>query len=898
MTVNKLASTPDPSHDIFRLQPHVLQSMFCPRSVAVVGASEKPGSVGRTIFSNMLSGGFRGRVYPINPHRSSILEARVYPNLASLPEIVDLVVVATPAQTVASIIAEGVALGIPSAVIISAGFKEKGPAGLELEQQIRRCADGKMRIIGPNCLGLMNPLIGLNATFAQTGARSGNVAFLSQSGALCTAILDWSLKQQLGFSSFVSTGSMLDVGWGDLIDYFGMDPSTRSIVIYMESVGDARSFLSAAREVSLQKPIIIIKAGRTEAAAKAAASHTGALTGSDEVLDAAFRRCGVLRVQEISDLFYMADILSKQSLPAGRHLGILTNAGGPGVLAADALSLGGGDLAALSPSTLQALNEFLPPHWSHANPIDILGDADANRYGRALEVVLQDPQIDGLLAVMTPQGMTGPVEVAKQLSIYAKKTDKPIFSSWMGGAEVQPGVDLLAEAGIPNFPFPDAAVRAFNYMWKYRDNLRALYETPAAVITEDEVQGKNQVEDLLSSVRISGRTLLTEFETKKVLMFYGIPTVPTELAESEEQAVEISAQMGFPTVVKLNSVTITHKSDVGGVRLNLQTPEQVRQAYREIRQKTGVHFQGVTVQPMIRTEGYELILGSSLDSQFGPVLLFGMGGQLVEVFRDKSLALPPLNTTLARRTMERTRIFKALQGVRGRPAVNLAALEKCLVRFSDLVVNHPVIKELDINPLLVSADQLIALDARLVLHAKDVAKLPRLAIRPYPSQYVQSLVMANGLATVLRPIRPEDEPQLVGFHHRLSRETIYARYFQHLLLDERIAHERLNRICFVDYDREMALVCERDSQIVAVGRMRKNSSHTEGELAVVIQDDCQRQGLGTAMMERLIQMARDEKLCRVYALMLPDNRDMRSICEKMGFEIEIRERDLLASKHL
>ncbi|HYL09574.1 MAG TPA: acetate--CoA ligase family protein, partial [Candidatus Acidoferrales bacterium] len=722
-----------------------LACFFSPASVAVIGATDRESSVGRTVLANLLTGSFRGRVYPVNPHRSEIMGIRCYAHIAAVPEPVDLAVVVTPAATVPGVMQECVTSGVRSAVVISAGFKEKGPEGAELERQIlAEIRRGNLRLVGPNCLGMMNPHLGLNATFAHDIARPGNVAFLSQSGALLTAILDWSLREQVGFSAIISTGSMLDVGWGDLISFLGEDPHTRSILLYMESIGDARSFLSAAREVALTKPIIVIKAGRSEEASRAASSHTGAMTGSDEVFDAAFRRCGVLRVQAISDLFHMAEALGKQPRPSGPRLTILTNAGGPGVLATDALIAHGGELAPLSEQTIQALNQLLPPHWSRANPIDILGDADPERYARALEIAIADPHSDGLLVILAPQGMTDPAQVAERLKPFAKDHGKPLLASWMGGAVIAPGESILNAAGIPTFAYPDTAARVFEYMWRYSYQIRGLYETPM-VSDDPEMTApiRREAEGILKRTLSSGRTLLTEVESKEILSLYGIPTVPTKVARSEKNAVELAAAMGFPVVLKVHSETITHKTDVGGVKLDLKNEDAVRQAYRDIENsvvsKAGRSaFLGVAVQPMVRLEGYELILGSSVDPQFGPVILFGSGGQLVEVYRDRALALPPLNTTLAQRLMEQTRVFKALKGVRGRPSVDLAALEQALVRFSRLVVEQRRIKELDINPLVAAPGNLLALDARIVLFGPEIAdeNLPRTAIRPYPARYI------------------------------------------------------------------------------------------------------------------------------------------------------------------
>jgi acetyltransferase len=892
------------AHDILGVRRRPLDVFFAPRNVAVIGATESPASVGRTILWNLINSPFGGTVFPVNPKRTSVLGIRAYPNIADVPDKVDLAVIVTPATTVPGVVRECVAAGVKGAIIISAGFKEAGKAGAELERQVlEEARRGRLRIIGPNCLGVMSPLTGLNATFATTIARPGNVALVSQSGAICTAILDWSLREQVGFSAFLSIGSMLDVGWGDLIEYLGDDPRTRSIIIYMESIGDARAFVSAAREVALSKPIIVIKAGRSEAAAKAAASHTGSLSGSDEVLEAAFRRCGVLRVVNISDLFYMSEVLAKQPRPSGPRLTILTNAGGPGVLATDALMLLNGKLAELSADSMAALNHILPPHWSHGNPIDILGDAGPDRYAKSVDIAAKDPNSDALLVIMTPQGMTAPTLIAEKLKPYAKLEGKPILASWMGGVEAAGGEEILNRAGIPTFPYPDTAVRVFDYMWRYTYNLRGLYETPA-LAPEADSTAREQVASLIADVRNSGRTLLTEAESKQLLSFYGIPTVRTLAAKTADEAVRFAGEIGYPVVLKLHSETITHKTDVGGVQLDLADETAVRRAWNAIdssvRDKAGPgHFQGVTVQPMVSRDGYELIIGSSIDPQFGPVLLFGSGGMLVEVYKDRALALPPLNTTLARRMMEQTRIFTALEGVRGRKAVPLAELDQLLVRFSRLVIEQPWIKEIDINPLLASSERLVALDARVIVHGAEMRPqdLPRPAIRPYPVQYVEQWTASDGTPVAIRPIRPEDEPMMVAFHQRLSERSVYFRYFHLLNLDQRTAHERLTRICFIDYDREMALVAERaggpsgGSEILGVGRLTRTHGTNDAEMAILVSDDFHHRGLGTELLRRLIDIARREEIERITADILTENRTMQRICERLGFRLAYQAED-------
>ncbi len=900
------SAAPSPVGKIYTAPPPArggLESLFFPHSVAVIGATDRPGTVGRSVISNLLQSKYPVKVYAVNPSHGEVLGIKTHKRIGDITGGVDLAVVVTPAHTVPQIIGECVDAGVKSAVVISAGFREQGPDGAALEEEIRKHlergpASGGLRLIGPNCMGFMNPTIGLNATFAKSMPQKGSVAFLSQSGALLTSILDWSRKEQVGFSAVVSTGSMLDVGWGDLIYHFGDDPHTKSILLYMESVGDARSFLSAAREIALSKPIIVIKAGRSDAASRAAASHTGALTGSDDVLDAAFRRCGVLRVQNLADLFYMAEVLSKQPRPRGPRLTIVTNAGGPGVLATDSLMATGGELTVLSRESVHELDSFLSAHWSHSNPVDVLADADAERFVKAVEVASEDPSSDGLLAIIAPQGLAHPTQVAERLKPLAHSTGKPLLASWMGGDDVAEGTAILNTTGIPTFSYPDTAARAFTYMWRYTYNLRGLYETPALVEgTEVAAGARMQVSESVQKVRSSGRTLLNEFEAKQLLAAYGIPVVDTRVAEDEEQAVARASQIGYPVVLKLLSNTIAHKTDVDGVRLRLRTAEQVREAYRAIQasatEKAGAeHFGGVTVQPMVKRDGYELILGSTIDAQFGPVILFGSGGVMVEVYRDRALALPPLNTTLAQRLMEQTKIYSALLGVRGRKAVNLAALEALLVRFSQLVMEQPWIKEIDINPLLATPEELLALDARVVVHdsAMQPAQLPRATIRPYPLQYIWSWKLKDGTPVTIRPIRPEDEPLMVQFHTTLSERSVYLRYFCSLSLSTRVEHERLVRICFGSYDRGFALVADRlnpetgQHEVMGVGRFSA-INRAEAEAAVLVSDRWHGRGLGTELLASVARVAREEKFKKLSGEILRDNLATQAIFKKVGFRL-------------
>jgi acetyltransferase len=890
--------TPAPGARLRESRRGPLGHFFAPQTIAVIGASAKEGSVGRALLENLYE--FEGRVFPVNPKHASVLRVPAFARVGDIPAQVDLAVIATPAATVPGIVRECVQAGVKAAIVHSAGFKECGPEGAGLERQILESARaGGLRVIGPNCLGLMAPHRRLNATFAPTMARPGNVAFISQSGALCTAVLDWSLRENVGLSALVSVGSMLDVGWGELITSLGDDPHTRSILLYMESIGDARSFLSAAREVAFEKPIIVVKAGRTAAAARAAASHTGALTGSDAVIDAAFRRVGVLRVDSIEDLFDLAEVLGKQPRPRGPRLGIVTNAGGPAALAVDHLVGGGGEVASLAEQTLAALDRVLLAAWSHGNPVDVLGDADETRYRQAVELVANDPAVDGLLVILTPQAMSDALGTAENLKTFAKLEGKPVLASWMGGTAVEAGEAVLNAAGIPTFKFPDRAARAFNHMWRYSAHLGALYETPVLLDRLTLPGGARASADaVIRTAREQRRRDLSQIETREILAAYGIPVVTAVLATTEEEAATAAVRMGFPVVVKLHSDTITHKSDVGGVRLNLHSAEAVREAWRGIRcvvaEKAGAEkFQGVVVERMVTGDGIELILGSSVDPQFGPVLLFGAGGRWVEVQQDRALGLPPLNSTLARRLMEQTRIYPALRGLRGLAPVDLPALEHVLVRFSQLVAEQPWIEAIEINPLFVSAGQIVALDARAILHDGSLREeqLPRLAIRPYPQHYATPATLADGTPIQLRSIRPEDEPLMVRFHETLSDQSVYFRYFSPLSLKQRINHARLARLCFIDHDREIALVAMHHEPrtgrpaIVGVARLCKVHGKNEAEFAVVVTDAWQHRGVGTLLLRKLVEVGREERSSRIVGTMLAENSGMRRLCARLGFKL-------------
>lgn len=883
----------DPSQNFIERRGSPLDAIFRPKSIALVGAKDTEGSVGKTLLHNLMTAGFTGKIYPVNPKRTSVFDLKCYPSLLEIPDSVDLVVIATPAKTVPDIISDAKKIEARGCIVISAGFKELGSEGRFLEEEILKRKGAKMPIIGPNCLGVMNPHSNLNATFARGFAKKGSLAFISQSGAMCTSVLDFSFQQNIGFSAFVSIGSMADVDWGDLIDYVGQDKETESILLYMETVGNARKFLSALREVALDKPVIIIKAGRTEAAAKACASHTGSLAGSDAVFDAAVERVGALRVFSISELFQMASILSKQPRTKGPRLTIVTNAGGPGVLATDAAVLNDLELTSLNRSTLDALNQLLPPAWSHGNPVDILGDADPERFKSALEIIKEDENTDGALVILSPQDMTDPTLSAEKVAECASFSGKPLLASWMGGKSVERGSLILSSSKIPTFEYPDDAAKAFSLMWKYSKNIASLYETPIGHLSlSTKVLTESKEREASRFIKDTSSTLLDESKSKWILSSYGIPVVETLTATTEDEAKEKAQKIGYPVVLKLYSTSITHKTDVGGVKLNLKSDDEVKKAFQEIYQSLkslgqAEAFSGVTVQKMIRTRGFELILGSSSDPQFGPILLFGSGGELVEVYKDTTLSLPPLNAPLAERMMEKVKIFKALKGVRGRAPIDLERLKKIVTSFSEMISDNPRIKECDINPLLATEEGFFALDARVVLYPKEESNLPKLAIRPYPVEYIQEFEAKDGEKFLILPILPEDEPLLVEFHKKLSLESVRQRFFEFVSLDERTSHSRLLRICFNDFDREIAFVAKPKgkNEVVGAVRISKIRGENEGRMTMIIEDAYHGKGIGKALLKAGIEAAKKEGLEELHASILNENVGMIALCKKFGFTL-------------
>lgn len=869
-----------------------LKELFDPRTVALVGASEREGSVGRTVLENLLAAKDRRKIFPVNPKSESVLDNKAYPSIRSIGEEIDLAVISTPAPSVPSIVDECGKAGVAGLVIISAGFRETGEEGKRLEDQIEiaRRRYG-MRIVGPNCLGFIRPGIALNATFVKATPEQGKIAFISHSGALGSAILDWAMGAGIGFSMFVSLGSMIDVDFGDLIDFLGTDPATRSILIYMEGVGQAKKFMSAARGFARTKPIIILKPGKYKESAKAAQSHTGALTGDDEVYDAAFKRAGVVRVEGIDDLFSAASVLDSKHLPRGARLAIVTNAGGPGAITTDRLVGLGGRLAAIGEGTIKELDAFLPPYWSHGNPVDVLGDADVDRYQRAVELCLGDSSVDGILLIYTPQGMVEPKGLAEGISELAKRAWKPLLTTFMGGSAVTEAREVFMSNDIPTYDTPEKAVKIYMAMHRYQRNLELLYQTPAE-LPVNQAPPKNSLKALVRSICRRNRYALTEEESKRFLVNYGIPTTMTRLTRSIEEAQEVVHDIGYPVALKIVSPEILHKTDVGGVVLNVRSEKELTEQYEALLSRIAetvpqATITGVSVQQMIGHVDYEVILGAKKDKDWGSVILFGLGGITAEIFRDFSIGLPPLNQTLARRLMEDTKVFRMLEGYRGRQPVDLKQLEQIVVSFSELIVDFPEIDEMDINPIAIANGVPIALDARIILDKnciEYVPPYPHLVITPYPSRYVTPWTLEDGTAVILRPIRPEDEPLEHGMLETLSSDTVRGRFFQSI---KNLSHAELTRFCNIDYEREMAIVAElregRRRRLVGVSRLIMDPDMRSGEFAVLIHDDYQNKHLGSKLVDMLIGIAMEKHMESVYGIVLSDNKRMLYICYKSGF---------------
>jgi acetyltransferase len=868
-----------------------LEFLFRPKSIAVIGASDRQGSVGATVIRNVLAGGFSGPVYPVNRRHAEVAGRVAFSDVTSLPEAPDLAVIATPPAAVPEVIGALGARGTRAAVVLTAGLAAASDGeGRSLTQSMLDAARPHLlRILGPNCVGLLVPGLGINASFAHTSALPGNLAFVSQSGGLTTAVLDWARSRGIGFSHFISLGDAADVDFGDVLDYLASDPSTRAILLYIESVRAARKFMSAARAAARNKPVLAVKAGRAPEGARAAASHTGALAGSDEVYDAAIRRAGMLRVDTVLELFDAVETLSRAKPVYGDRLAIMTNGGGPGVMATDALVRGGGRLASLSERSLKRLDEVLPGTWSHGNPVDIIGDAPVERYVATLETLLDEPAADAVLFIHVPTAIVAAAEIARACAPPAK--NGRVLGCWLGGGALDEARRIFAEEGIPTYATPEEAVAGFLQLVDYRRNQQTLMETPSSAAKEF-VPDTGAAREVVRAALGQRRELLSEPEAKRVLAAYGIPVVETRVAVSAEEAAQVAQTLGFPVALKILSPQVTHKSDVGGVALDLASESEVRTAAeamaRRLRERLpGAELAGFTVQEMVRRpRAHETIVGVALDPVFGPVILFGQGGVAVEVIADRAVALPPLNLALAKELVSRTRIARLLDGYRDRPPADREALHLALAQVSQLIVDLPEVVELDINPLLADEHGVIALDARIRVAPATMRGADRLAIRPYP-QELEERVGFHGRELVLRPIRPEDEPQHARFLARVDPEDLRLRFFT---VVRAFSHSQLARFTQIDYDREMAFIAASrddggDEETLGVARAIADPDRTRAEFAILVRSDMKGRGLGALLMKKMIRYCREREIGEVVGDVLATNQRMLALARGLGFEI-------------
>ncbi|MGZ8225684.1 MAG: bifunctional acetate--CoA ligase family protein/GNAT family N-acetyltransferase [Methylococcaceae bacterium] len=874
--------------------PHYLSRFFTPKSVAIVGASERQESVGYRLLLNMQEAGFTGGLYPVNNKREQLLGLKAYPDLNAVPEDLDLVVISTPAPSVPGIVRQCGEKGVNSVIIITAGFGELGEEGKRLQQEVLDIAHRySIRIIGPNCLGVIRPSGQLNATFGDGTVKDGNLALLSQSGAVCTAILDWAKAQDIGFSTVVSMGGAADIDFGEVLDYLATDSKTTGILMYVEGIRDARRFLSGLKAAARLKPVILIKSGRHEAGCKAAMSHTGAMVGGDNVFDAAIERAGVVRAYSITELFSAARVLANNYVVKEDRLAIITNAGGPGVMSTDRAEDVGVKMAELSTASLNALNEVLPTHWSHANPIDILGDATSERYQKALAICLDDENIDGVLVILTPQAMTNPTEVAKCIIAGAKASKKPVLAAWTGGSKVQEGRDLFANSNVAHFNTPEVAVDAFSFLANYTQNQILLKQIPSPgdIPVVPDVSGARLI---IERVLAEGRQVLTAQESKAIFSAFHIPVTQTIKVSNAKDAMIAAETMGFPVVLKVNMAEFSHKSDIGGVRLNIHSVQDVSRNFTEmesaIKQKyPEITEVGMTVEPMFKSSsGRELMIGVVRDPVFGPAISFGLGGTMVEILQDNAVALPPLNAYMVEQMIAKTKAAKYLNAFRQLPPANKKALVEVLLNVSTMVSELPEILELDINPLIVDEHSVMAVDARIkgqVSH--QLTRYSHMAIHPYPHELIEHYQLTNGANVTIRPIRPEDAVMEKNFVSRLSERTKYFRYRQAL---QELTPEMLVRFTQIDYDREMAFVAVTDDENMprelGVGRYMKNPDGHSVEFALVVADDCQCLGIGSRIMKTLLKTAKDKGLSFFEAEVLVANAPMLSLVKKLGFTIE------------
>lgn len=869
-----------------------LDKLFKPGSVALIGASDKDGTVGKVLADNLMRGRFRGPIVPVNPKHRAIGGVLTYKDVASLPIVPDLGVIAVPPDAVPEVAGALRDKGCKAAIVITAGFGEGADETGEARKEKLLRAAGPMRLLGPNILGAIVPGMGLNASFAHINPKDGDLAFVAQSGAILTAVIDWAEGRGIGFSHLVSLGDMADIDFGDTLDYLTADPKVRAILLYVEAIRHPRKFMSAARRAARTKPVVVIKAGRHAAGAKAATSHTGALAGADAVYDAAFRRAGMLRVTTLQELFDAAETLSaRRALDGGERMTIVTNGGGLGVLAVDRLIDFGGQLAELAPETVQALNGCLPPTWSKANPVDIIGDADGARYAAALEAVLDDADTDAVLVLNCPTAIADSLDAARATVTAVAKARKPVFTSWLGEGAAREARGLFARERVPTYKTPDDAVRAFAHTVAYRRNQNFLMQVPTDA-PPDIDPDRDAIAAVVNAALADARDQLTEAEAKTILESYGVPIAHTETAADPDEAFEKAAGFDGPYAVKILSKDISHKSDVGGVVLNIKTPDQVRHTAGRLLQAMRADFpeariDGVTVQEMIvRPGARELIVGMIEDAQFGPVVLFGEGGTAVEVLEDTAMALPPLNGLLARALIDETRVSRLLKGYRDVPPADLDAVAEVLIRVGRIAIDWPEIVELDVNPLLADANGVVALDARMaVRRAPDGPRDARLAIRPYPQALEGDLTLQDGRHVPLRPIRPEDAPALQAMVARSAPEDIRMRFLHPM---REMPTQLAARLSQIDYDREMAFVAlnpHHADAVVGVARLSEDPDRKRAEYAVIVQTDWKGRGLGYLLMRRLIDYARERGLATIYGDVLSENRAMLDMCRDLGFTL-------------
>jgi acetyltransferase len=873
-----------------------MSKIFNPKTIAVIGATDKPDSISSLFLANLLKAPNQ-KIFPVNPRRKSVFDLPVHSSLEDIAEQIDLAVITVPSPEVPAIVEACGKAGVEGAIIVASGFREVGPAGLEREEEIMRMsAKYSVRIMGPGCLGIMRPRLGLNATPINAEVAPGNIAFVSQSGGFGRALLEWGISHHIGFSLFASLGSMADVDFGDVIDYLGYDPYTRSIMIYMEEgLGDVRKFISAARGFARNKPIVLLRPGGIEDEPKVQLSHTGALATNDHVYDAVFKRVGVVRAKTATDLFNASGVLYSKHLPKGSRLMVVTNADGIGAMAVNTLKEGGGSVARLTDANLEKVRSILPPYWKDGKVLDLLRDAHIERYCEIVKICLDDPNVDGVLVIYTAQGAAPSVELAQAIADVADHAWKPVITAWMGGKEASESRDLLLRHNVPSYDTPEEAVRTYLYMYNYERNLEILYETPADIAV-DSSPPNNTLKALVRKALSDGRAILTEEESKRFLTTYGIPTTKTHLATSVEQAVFLAYSEGYPVVLKVVSPEISHKSDAGGVALSISSEEELRDEFTKMIGRVRAYcphcnIKGITVQKMLENIDYEVILGAKKDPVLGSVILFGIGGINVRIYQDFSLGLPPLNQILARKLMEETRAYRLLQGYRGRPPADMSMLESVVMSFSNLIIDFPEIAEMDINPIGILNGKACALDARIILDPAYVKQpgvpYPHLIITPYPTRYITHWRLRDGTDVLLRPVRPEDEPLEHEMLTTLSKKTLKERFFQPIT---QITHEMHVRMCNIDYEREMAIVAEiregDKKRIIGTGRLIIEPDLKKAEFAVLVHDEFQGRGLGYKLVDMVIGIGHEKGVEEVYGLVLSENTTMLQMCRKLGCSIE------------